>query len=146
MSSAGDINGDGCADILIGAPFHNTHTGRSYVVWGDRAIGSAGVIALAGLDGDQGFKLDGEGANDNSGLSVSSAEDVNGDGYADWMIGAYYCTNGQGRTYLVFGGPEVGRSGLINLGRLNGADGFMLNGETYYNNSYSGWSVSGLGM
>jgi len=45
-------------------------------------------INLAGLNGTNGFRLDGIGANDQSGYSVASAGDVNGDGYADLIVGA----------------------------------------------------------
>ena len=37
VSTAGDINGDGYADLIIGAPYYGSNTGRSYLVFGDRS-------------------------------------------------------------------------------------------------------------
>ena len=90
VSPAGDVNGDGYADLLIGAPDYAGDTGRSYVVYGGRGVGSQGLVSLSTLNGTNGFKLDGEAGDDQSGYSVSSAGDVNGDGYADLLIGAPY--------------------------------------------------------
>ena len=55
----------------------------------DSGVGSSGDILLSSLNGTNGFKLDGENNGDYSGYSVSAAGDINGDGYADLLIGAY---------------------------------------------------------
>jgi len=59
------------------------------------------------LDGSNGFRLDGIDAGDSSGISVSTAGDVNGDGYADILVGAVGADPGgdslAGETYVVFG-------------------------------------------
>ena len=74
---------------------------------------------LSNLNGTNGFKLDGENNNDDSGFSVSAAGDINGDGHADLLIGAYcYPSYFKGRSYVVFGGSGVGNSGLIALSSL----------------------------
>ena len=72
------------------------------------------ILQLADLNGQNGFKLDGENNGDYSGDSVSAAGDINGDGYADLLIGAdgYPGGSSKGRSYVVFGGPEVGSSGV----------------------------------
>ena len=116
--------------------------GRSYVLFGGPGVGSSGNISLSSLNGTNGFKLDGEYNNDGSGYSVSTAGDINGDGYADLLIGAYgYLSNSvKGRSYVLFGGPGVGSSGDILLSSLNGTNGFKLDGEN--NGDDSGWSVS----
>src|SRR5205807_49565 len=105
------------------------------------------VLLLGSLNGQNGFKLDGENNNDHSGYSVSAAGDINGDGHADLLIGAYchlYSSGcGTGRSYVVFGGPEVGKSGGLLLSSLNGSNGFKLDGES--SSDYSGWSVSAAG-
>ena len=147
VSAAGDINGDGHADLLIGAnqyPARNS-TGRSYVVFGGPGVGSNGTLALSGLNGANGFKLDGENKNDDSGYPLSAAGDINGDGYADLVIGAEgYPAGGQtGRSYVVFGGPGVGSSGTFALSSLSGANGFKLDGENF--NDHSGYPVSTAG-
>ena len=90
VASAGDVNGDGFADVIVGAPNADPHgldSGASYVVFGN-ASGLASNIDLSSLDGTTGFKLSGGVASDNSGFSVASAGDVNGDGLADLIVGA----------------------------------------------------------
>ena len=62
-------------------------SGASYVVFG-KAGGFAANINLSSLDGTTGFKLSGVAAVDISGRSVASAGDVNGDGFADLIVGA----------------------------------------------------------
>ena len=147
VGAAGDVNGDGHADLLIGARgyINGSNKGRSYVVFGGPGVGSSGNISLSSLNGINGFKLDGENNNDYSGISVSAAGDINGDGHADLLIGARGYPNNtyKGRSYAVFGGPEVGSSGDILLSSLNGINGFKLDGEN--NNDYSGFSVSAAG-
>src|SRR5258705_11482830 len=89
------------------------------------------VIELSSLDGSNGFQINGETAGDYSGYSVSSAGDVNGDGFADLIIGAPYAVdpNGDysGSTYVVFG-KASGFGATLELSSLNGSDGFQING------------------
>ena len=150
VSAAGDINGDGHNDLLIGAlgyPAGN-NKGRSYVVFGGPGVGQSGNLLLSSLNGANGFKLDGESNGDFSGQSVSAAGDINGDGYADLLIGARGYPSGsgaQGRSYVVFGGPGVGQSGELLLSSLNGANGFKLDGANNRNVDESGYFVSAAG-
>ena len=102
VASAGDVNGDGIADLVIGAPYANSYAGKSYVVFGRAGLGSSGSLVLSSLNGTSGFVLNGEQANDQSGWSVASAGDVNGDGIADLVIGAQ-CNLFAGKSYVVFG-------------------------------------------
>ncbi len=108
VSAAGDINGDGIDDLIIGAdgagPNGNV-SGRSYVVFGSDT-GFASPFELSGLDGSNGVVLNGETTYDFSGGSVSAADDINGDGIDDLIIGAIGADpNGlySGRSYVVFG-------------------------------------------
>ena len=90
VSSAGDINGDGYDDLIIGAfaaDPNGSNSGSSYVVFGTGSAFAA-TVNLSTLDGTNGFRLDGLAAADLSGYSVSSAGDINGDGYDDLIIGA----------------------------------------------------------
>ena len=147
VSSAGDINGDGYDDIIIGAHGadpNGSGSGSSYVVFG-KASGFNRTIDLSELDGRDGFRLDGESNYDYSGFSVSSAGDINGDGYDDIIIGAYQTDlNGysSGSSYIVFG-KESGFSRTIELSELDGRDGFRIDGANVYD--YSGYSVSSAG-
>ena len=104
----GDVNGDGFADLIVGAcraDPHGSDSGASYVVFG-KASGFAANLDLSSLDGTNGFKLSGVAAGDHSGFSVASAGDVNGDGFDDLIIGALGADpNGidSGASYVVFG-------------------------------------------
>ena len=93
--------------------------GETYVVFGKDTETDgdfAASIDLASLDGTNGFTLTGIDGGDGSGLSVSSAGDVNGDGIDDILIGAYGADGGAGETYLVYGGTDI-------LERFDAADG-----------------------
>src|SRR5262249_6860014 len=89
VSSAGDLNGDGYDDIIVGARAagpNGFNSGASYVVFG-RPGAFASDLQLSSLDGTNGFQISGEAGYDFSGGSVSSAGDVNGDGYDDLVVG-----------------------------------------------------------
>lgn len=99
VSGAGDVNGDGYADVMVSEPFFQGGTGRVHVFLGD-ATGLSAVAAWVG---------GGRSAQPLFGREVASAGDVNGDGYGDVVIGAPWYANGQateGRVYLFVGGPS----------------------------------------
>jgi len=112
VSSAGDVNGDGFDDMLIGASGadpNGCYSGETYLVYGT-ASGIPSSFDLSILDGSNGFVMNGIDAVDLSGRSVSSAGDVNGDGYDDMLIGASMADpNGSnsGETYLIYGGNTI---------------------------------------
>ncbi len=148
VSGAGDINGDGVDDLIVGARGEDSNSisyaGQSYVVFGSTS-GFPANLALVDLDGSNGFALNGINEFDNSGTSVSGAGDINGDGIDDLIIGATNADpNGSssGQSYVVFGSDE-GFPASLELADLDGSNGFALNGINQLDNS--GTSVSGIG-
>jgi hypothetical protein len=149
VSSAGDVNGDGIDDLIIGAsradPNGIYNAGQSYVVFGSNSGFGAG-LDLSTLNGSNGFALNGIAAGGFSGYSVSSAGDVNGDGFDDLIIGAFgsssNTSNGAGQSYVVFG-SNSGFGADLNLSTLNGSNGFAIKGFWLFD--FSGWSVSSAG-
>lgn len=119
--AVGDINGDGIADIIIGAPVASpvgrSHAGKTYVVFGSTALQPAEAFNLSSINGTNGFELDGANANDYSGNAVA-AGDVNGDGRADVIIGAANANGFDGVTYVYFGQKQVMWPSPYNLSGL----------------------------
>jgi hypothetical protein len=99
---AGDVNGDGRPDLLLGADGAVAGAGAAYVVYG-RASAFAGSFSVTALDGTSGFALVGAAAGDATGAAVSGAGDFDGDGLADLVVGARAAAGGSGRAYLVRG-------------------------------------------
>ncbi|MDH4385125.1 MAG: M10 family metallopeptidase C-terminal domain-containing protein [Caulobacter sp.] len=145
--SAGDINGDGLDDMIIGANFaspNGTYSGASYVVFG-KASSFGASFDLSTLNGTNGFKLSGVNVRDEAGLSVSAAGDINGDGFADIFVGAPLADpNGDksGQAYVVFG-KAGGFAANLDLSTLNGTNGFTLSGGAQ--NDSSGRRVNNAG-
>eukprot|EP01030_Chromulinospumella_sphaerica_P011370 gene11370-biopygen9914 len=149
VASAGDVNGDGVDDLIIGAHFADPNaadTGASYVVFGT-AAGFAATFELSALDGTNGFRIDGEAASDQSGYSVASAGDVNGDGIGDLIIGAIGADPigaYAGASYVVFG-TNAGFGASLQLSALTGTNGFRINGLVAASSTLNGSSVASAG-
>lgn len=135
LDAVGDVNGDGCDDILIGA-YGNDSTGSSagaaYLIYGSTTLAdrdlSAADVAYHGMA-----------PSDYAGFAVSGAGDVNNDGYNDILIGAYGndgSFSSAGATYLIFGSSSL--SSLV----LSGSD-VRFFGES--SSDYSGRAISGGG-
>jgi hypothetical protein len=133
VAGAGDVNGDGYGDMLIGAP--NNSIGEPMVGLAYLVLGSA---TPTGGNLSSTIVYRGEAANNYAGQSVAGAGDVNGDGYADMLIGAYGNSAGgsaAGAAYLVLGGPSPLSPFLSDAIRYTGEAALDL----------AGYSVSGAG-
>ncbi|WP_052055941.1 FG-GAP repeat protein [Myxosarcina sp. GI1] len=127
VSEAGDINGDGIDDIIIGDPrAKNYNVGESYVVFGSTNDFESS-LDLSALDGSNGFKINGIDGNDYSGHSVSGAGDINGDSIDDIIIGAFRAADDAGESYVVFGSTK-GFESSLDLSALDGSNGFKIDG------------------
>ncbi|MBM4249772.1 MAG: hypothetical protein FJ149_10160 [Euryarchaeota archaeon] len=139
VAGAGDVNGDGYDDILIGAYEDDdggTSAGQTYLILG-KASGWARDTDLSAASAS----FWGEDADDFSGRSVAGAGDVNGDGYDDILIGAYGDVDGgnmAGQTYLILGKA----SGWTRDTDLSAASASFWGEDAY---DYSGYSVAGAG-
>ena len=150
ISSAGDVNGDGWSDMIISAHFQVVaglagNTGKTYVVYGSAALSALQTISLGNVGGSvPGFVISGWQAGEESGTSVSSAGDFNGDGKADMLVSAYFndtAGTNAGMTYVVLG--KTGNV-AVNLENIkNNIGGFAIRGENA--SDFSGVSVSSGG-
>jgi hypothetical protein len=92
-----DFDGDGLADVVVAGQYVDGNTGRLYLYRGTRdGLSATPDATRSGPDGTNG----------EFGCTVSSAGDVDGDGFADLIVGAPWAAMSQGRTYLYRGGPR----------------------------------------
>ena len=136
VSSAGDVNGDGYDDLLIGSRFGDAanngkaNAGEAIILFGGVSLPS--IIDLS-TPGTGRVAIFGAESNDQAGISVSSAGDFNGDGFDDLVVGAANADGlnnlrpDSGETYLIFGGPTLDASidlSTIDLGSAGSAGAF----------------------
>ncbi len=143
VTSAGDINGDGFDDFLIGSPNNDQfgeNSGKVHIVFGK----SSGWSMLTLLKNSQ-FSFRGitGSTSDNSGIgsSIAPVGDVNGDGFSDFMIGdpnadieGYH----EGKVYLIFG-KSSGWGKNVDISTITTS--FV--GEE--NSDFAGWKIAGIG-
>jgi len=108
VAIAGDVDGDGLKDLMIGAPYATLNSlaavGKTYILFG---TGNSNATVDLSSPGSNCLILQGGAAGENSGTSVVGAGDVNGDGLSDVIIGANgaapYNRLIAGNSYLVYG-------------------------------------------
>jgi len=115
VSAAGDVNGDGFCDVIIGA--ENRNFGEAYLFYGGSPMNNGTDATIAG-----------EAAGDLLGCSVSSAGDVNGDGFSDVIVGAKGNdaggNAGSGEVYIFYGGSPMNTSPDVTLAGEASGDAF----------------------
>ena len=172
IASAGDINGDGLDDIVIGngsaslagggivnnSEIDRARSGAAYVIFGTSDPLPA-EIDVSTLDVTEGFVIRGAGAGDNLGFSVSAAGDFNGDGLDDLLIGAPGDLDNPtgpvdpvgnpvldqdeiGRVFVIYG-QTTGFSAAFDVGAIDQTSGFVVDGYRAFGRL--GESVSGIG-
>lgn len=150
VALGGDVNGDGLADLLIaasGADHGGAGTGSVYVVFGSTDFGGA-TFDLGALNGDNGFRVDGDTSNRLSGANVGRIGDLNGDGIDDIGIGVaelQHTPGEKGSTFIVFGQTE-GHAAAMTLDGLDGANGFRFDAVHRAGFGLSGGDLNGDGI
>ncbi|MBU0676853.1 MAG: FG-GAP repeat protein [Verrucomicrobia bacterium] len=148
LSAAGDFNGDGRADMIVGAPFYDEtgnrfRAGRAYIVYGKAAYLPSQQIPGLGVSGR--LQITGGATDDRKGYAVSGGGDFNGDGFDDVIVGAPFADpsakNEAGKAYVVFGGTNLGLT--IDVSGINGTNGFAIEGPAAGNRLGNAVSLSG---
>lgn len=151
VSSGGDFNGDGFADLLVGAPGYSLGDGIGYIVFG-KASGFQATQNLGELDGTDGIRFTADNR-DNISRTINSVGDVNGDGFDDVIVSApisnFQGRLNQGAHYVLFGHEDfVGAS--VDLDLLDASQGFRIDGAQAQlfdqSNASGGGDVNGDGF
>ncbi|MGD8781294.1 MAG: T9SS type A sorting domain-containing protein [Ignavibacteria bacterium] len=167
VSTAGDVNGDGYDDVIIGAYKYSMPTGRAYIFYGDKNMDTNADVIIVGTGTYFGYSVSNAGdvnkdgyddvivgtfaddcayiiygnsrlangikateadviltGSDRFGYSVSSAGDVNKDGYDDVIVGAYKYSNSTGRAYIFYGSEDMDNASDVILTGKNEEDCF----------------------
>jgi len=153
LASAGDINGDGIDDLLVGTPNTSSplvpNSGKAYILFGGSTLhqfmdNGTAVTRLDDLAPTEGFAITTTVERNYMGREVSSAGDINGDGYDDVIISSTRLDGlvNKATSYVVFGGADgfgklVNGHAEVDLPTLAASDGFALRGNTSGNSELS---------
>jgi hypothetical protein len=123
VAGAGDINGDGLSDFAIGAPNAWSTAGQVSVIFGAPSFNFIVDLSMP-LNGNNGFVIVGESANNFFGSAIASG-DFNRDGVSDLVVGAPGNGANSGKGYVIYG-TRVGFNATFSLATLNGINGFVI--------------------
>jgi glycosylphosphatidylinositol phospholipase D len=151
VSGAGDINGDGYADVLIAGKTSATSRGsKVFVVYGS-ASGFSPVLRTDQLNGTNGFVIGDSGDTVGNDMALSRVGDFNGDDLDDIVLGDSSAIGApgsagtsSGAAYVVFG-RRTGVGPTVDLTTLNGSTGFVTVQLTRSSANLLGRTVSGVG-
>ena len=135
VASAGDFNGDGIDDFMIGAPGADNDKGQVQVIFGRKTFketlksGDSNVLTINGFREDGGL-----------GHALAPIGRFNSDAYDDIAISAPFASNGAGEVYILFGKSSFGSS--VNLDSLSSSDGLKI---SELNTKAFGFSMSFAG-
>jgi hypothetical protein len=115
VSSAGDVNGDGFRDVIVGAYGYSSNKGRAYIFLGGSSMDNVADVTMTG-----------ELSSNRFGISVSSAGDVNNDGYSDVIVGADQYGANDGRAYIFLGSAVMDNTADVIMTGENPGDFFGL--------------------
>ncbi len=141
VSTAGDFNNDGIADVIIGAPATDLDSGSSYIVFGNK---NPEDLNLAENANSRWITITSSSAVDYTGTEVNFAGDINKDGISDVVIGSPGAGDG-GTCYVVFGNNNPSDLSLATLNNdvVYNSLGFFIAAANY--DDKLGFSVSGAG-
>src|SRR3989339_376322 len=129
VAPAGDVNGDGYTDVIVGAKDASSTNGQAYIYYGGASMNNTADVTFTGVA-----------AADDFGIDVASAGDVNGDGYNDVIVGAYLAGVGDiGEAYIYYGGVSMNNTADVtftnaadtNIGKNIIASADDVNGDGY---------------
>ena len=139
VASAGDLNGDGIDDLILGGP---PNAGQVWIIYGSGG-GFPANFDVNTLNGANGFTVTGiNSSSDNFGYSVASAGDINNDGFDDLIIGARLAGSPDpGAAWVIYG--KANQDAVLSANTLIGAKGFKLSGDGA--NAQAGRTVASAG-
>lgn len=138
VGTAGDVNGDGYDDLIVGSPGLDSDKGKAYVYHG----------SSSGLNTSANWSASGEATGNQYGAGVSTAGDVNGDGFADIIVGAPVHNSQVGKVYVYYGSStgiggtpwtNMGESALNEYGHSVGTAGDV-NGDGFSEIAVGAWN------
>jgi len=142
VGNAGDFNGDGYDDVIIGAPYGNSDGGTIYIILGGPRSQLSDMSLSSGIDPSRAIAIKRTIQAGNLGYAVNGAGDVNEDGIDDIIIGAPLVDDRIGMAFVVFGSRNSGPEIIFN-NDLGPQEGFSIIGGN--SDDVLGMSVSQAG-